>query len=69
MNEFFKIEKVLNTIDFSQGREKAIWDKIAARLPHCVSDLHFSDFDDVGGGVVHFFEDRDKLNDSKKNKL
>ncbi len=51
MDEHLEIENILNTIDFSQGREKAVWEKIEARLHKAGYELTFEKYDNVGGGL------------------
>ena len=63
MEEHFEIEKVLNAINFSQGREKVVWEKIVERLSY-IDSWPLNVFDNVGGGISHFTEYRN----SKKDK-
>jgi len=51
MDELFDIEKILYPIDFSQGRETSVWEKILARLPHDDNPLSFRGFDNTKDGL------------------
>ncbi|MCL1976486.1 MAG: hypothetical protein FWG61_10050 [Firmicutes bacterium] len=72
MNKFFEIEKLFNAIDFSAGREKAVWEKILVRLSRNAdtpSDtLSIEKFDKVGGGLASTTEHCDKSEEFQKNK-
>lgn len=66
MNERFEIDEILNFIDFSQGREKVVWEKILSRLPRDIGALPFSELDNVAGGLSHNIERCDNSEDLLK---
>jgi|GEM_PF-2730536 len=49
MNEFLDIEKILNAVDFSQGHEEAVWEKIAAGQRQDAGATPSGEFDDIAG--------------------
>jgi hypothetical protein len=56
MDDLSIIENLLNIIDFSQGREQVVWEKILARLPRDLDAPSFDEFDKVGGGLSQFID-------------
>ena len=51
MDKSFELDKILNNIDFSQGREKEVWEKIVSRLSDDVGILSISELEGVAGGL------------------
>jgi len=49
-----EIEEVLKNIDFSHGREKAVWEKIAIKLSYDTDNLSLAEFSDISGGLSNF---------------
>lgn len=66
MDELFEIERILDAIDFSQGHENAVWERIVARLPRNGGGRSFGEFGHVSGCLSYVTEKSDGSVDSFK---
>ena len=56
----FELEKILYDIDFSQGREQAVWETIVSRLPYGDDELSLWRLDEVASGLSNYTQHRER---------
>lgn len=50
MRDLFEFDDKQNNVDFSQGRENAVWKKIVSRLRHDIEGVDFNELNNISGG-------------------